>query len=1473
MTHTRSLLAALLLCSTLTPTVCAQTAEFFTPVRPSELRLPSVPLLVNDPYFSYWSPYDKLTDGTTRHWSNAEKSIDGLLRVDGTVYRWMGTQRECVLASIVPMTNEELWTAKVSYAKENNWEKTTFDDSSWKTEKAAWGTADEYPRVKTSWTATNSDIYIRRPFTLTAADLQEDLWVMFSHDDVFELYINGTRVVSTGETWLQGERQQLTAEQKALLHEGENLIAAHCHNTSGGAYVDFGLFRNTMTTESSEKTATQTACTVMATSTYYTFTCGPVTLDVVFTAPFIIDDLDLLSTPVNYISYRVQATDGEAHDVQFYVTTTPQMVVEEMTQSTTSTIVTQNGRQYIRSGSVDQPVLKRTGDLISIDWGYLYLPAVNGEVAIAPLNDMENSILADGTLAHGEETINSVNESQFPLLAYRHDFGSTTDASSYMLFGYDEVYDIQYMQKNYKGYWARNGKTIFEAFEELDSTYTSVMERCRQQDITIYDDGLAAGNAHYAELLAASYRQVIAAHKLFEDASGNLLFFSKENNSNGCVNTVDLTYPSAPLFLIYNPALEKGMITSIYEYSRSGRWTKGFAAHDLGTYPKANGQVYGGDMPIEESGNMLTLTAAIMMQEGWTDWARKYWNTAKRWADYLVKYGQDPAEQLCTDDFAGHWAHNCNLSVKAIMGIAAFAKMCYIRAEALESDTYKTMGDTYMQTAREMAVKWESDARDGDHYRLAFDREGTWSQKYNMVWDKLWQTNLFPNRPAEREIRYYLTKQNTYGLPLDSRETYTKSDWIMWTAAMSPNTKTFLRFLEPVYKYVNETRSRVPLCDWYQTKSGNMQGFRARSVIGGHWMKVLMDKTIGTDAPVWQPADESVLTRWGAAIDTASVLPEYPRPSLQRDAWMNLNGLWEYAITTTMSEPSSMAGQILVPFPAESSLSGVGTTLDDGSYLWYKCTFTLPSEWEGQHLQLNFGAVDYSCYVWLNGKVVTRNHVGGYNSFTADITDWVTFDQPNTLLLRAVDANNGDKQAVGNQRLNPLAEGHHQSVSGIWQTVWVEPVGEAHITSVHTSTDLQTSTLTLVADVAGTTEGALLQASLLDAALGTVCAEGTAAIGAPLALTVSQPHLWSPDDPYLYDLELMVTRGDTLIDRVHSYAALRTIATGTDSQGHPCLLLNGEPLFMLGVIDDGLWPDGLYTAPSDEALAYDVEQAKSMGYNTLRKHQKVEPDRWYWHADRLGMLVWQDMPSLTNSPETWTPDGWYTGKDGTQSASVNNAFRTEWTTLISQLSAHPSIVVWTPFEEARGQYKTADIVALTRESDGSRLVDAASGGNHHQGAGDVLDLHVDAVPSQLSFSDPERPLVFGRCGIAGSNPSTTDYTAAADALCTLAATTSLSAAMTAVLASPASETEGSVSLLSYDRTTATLDAAAVTAANKALIASLQCGSSIEATCTDEPAITGTCYNILGIEVPASTGGIVIVRRADGTVSKQFNLNR
>ena len=812
-----------------------QMSEMFQPYQTTQLRVPSVPLVVNDPYFSIWSPYDKLNEGPTRHWTNDEKPLQGWLRVDGTTYCFMGTDSD-VLEAIAPMADEGGWKACYTrQVQQDGWQQPTFNDDSWREGTAAFGSPD-LSFVRTEWREGNSDLYVRREINVPAADLQEDLMIIYSHDDVFELYINGTKVADTGETWREGIKLPLDEKLRKLLKPGKNLIAAHCHNTTGGAYTDFGLYKNIKPKTGNVLQAVQKSVSVLPTNTYYTFTCGPVELDVVFTAPMLMDDYDLLSAPVNYISYQVRSTDGASHDVQLLISASPLLAVNKAAQPTVSSIGLHNGITYLKTGTVEQPILAKTGDGICIDWGYFYLPAINGEVSLTNYNQLMSTFTAAGRLPESKQRVVAQKANEAPVLAYSHNFGNVRQAASYALVAYDEIEDIEYFYKRYKGYWAHEGSvSIFDMISRLNREYSSIMKRCRALDKQIYDDAMAAGDRKYAEILSASYRHVIAAHKLFRDDEGNLLFFSKENNSNGCVNTVDLTYPEAPLFLIYNPELQKAMMTSIFEYSYSGRWTKPFAAHDLGQYPKANHQVYGGDMPLEEAGNMITLAAMLCRLDGNTNYVDKYWDIITTWADYLSENGQDPSNQLCTDDFAGHWAHNANLSIKAIMGVAGYALMA--RQKGLDS-----VYDKYMTRAREMALKWEQDAREGDHYRLAFDRKDTWSQKYNMIWDKLWQLNLFPNGAMDREVKYYLNKQNKYGLPLDIRRDYTKSDWIMWTAAMSSDKQTFMKFVAPLYDYMNETESRVPTSDWYDTKTGLMVGFKARSVIGGHWMRVLADK-------------------------------------------------------------------------------------------------------------------------------------------------------------------------------------------------------------------------------------------------------------------------------------------------------------------------------------------------------------------------------------------------------------------------------------------------------------------------------------------------------------------------------------------------------------------------------------------------------------------------------------------------------
>lgn len=598
--------------------------------------------------------------------------------------------------------------------------------------------------------------------------------------------------------------------------------------------LDFGLMAERDNTRCFTRTAEQTAVDVQATQTYYSFTCGPVDLNVKFTAPLLINNLDLMTRPVNYLSYETASNDGQAHEISLYFEAAPQWAIDQPYQKSVSKTGNTEGITYVSTGSVDQQILGKRGDDLRIDWGYFYMAAPQAENILSATGDgvsMRKAFVAGNDL-------NSQSTNGFDKLVLSCNLGKEKNASGYIMLAYDDIYSIQYFGQNLRPYWNRNGKeTIFSQMKKAVVEYDELMKQCTEFDSKLFTEAENAGGREYAELCALAYRQVMAAHKLVQSPEGELLYLSKENFSNGCINTVDLTYPSAPLFLVYNPELEKGMMNGIFYYSESGKWKKPFAAHDLGTYPLANGQVYGGDMPVEESGNMLILSAAIAKVEGNAQYAEKHWKVLTTWADYLLEKGLDPENQLCTDDFAGHFAHNANLSIKAILGVASYGKLAGMLGK-------HDVAEKYLSKAKDMAAQWLKMADDGDHYRLTFDKPDTWSQKYNLVWDKLLGLNIFPEEVAQKEIAYYLTKQNTYGLPLDSRETYTKNDWIMWTAAMSTDTATFKKFISPVYKFMNETPDRVPMSDWTWTLEPHQKGFQARSVIGGYWMKVLMDKML-----------------------------------------------------------------------------------------------------------------------------------------------------------------------------------------------------------------------------------------------------------------------------------------------------------------------------------------------------------------------------------------------------------------------------------------------------------------------------------------------------------------------------------------------------------------------------------------------------------------------------------------------------
>jgi hypothetical protein len=369
--------------------------------------------------------------------------------------------------------------------------------------------------------------------------------------------------------------------------------------------------------------------------------------------------------------------------------------------------------------------------------------------------------------------------------------------------------------------------------------YATLRERCESLDRDIAADLVAAGGPKYAALAILAYRQALAAHKLVADIDGRPMYFSKENFSNGSIDTVDVTYPSSPFFLLFNPKLLEAQLVPVFEYAGMSRWPWRYAPHDLGRYPLANGQGYGGgekseqnQMPVEESGNMLIMTAALAKAEGNADVAQKYWPLLTKWAEYLREKGLDPENQLCTDDFAGHLAHNTNLSLKAILALRGYADLASKLGKQAEAQQYTSL-------ARDMAAKWVTMANDGDHYRLAFDKPGTWSQKYNLVWDRMLGYNLFPPDVARKEIAFYKTHENPFGLPLDNRESYTKLDWLVWTATLAENQADFEEIADRGYRFANQTPTRVPLSDWYWTLDAKQRGFQARSVVGGVLIKAL----------------------------------------------------------------------------------------------------------------------------------------------------------------------------------------------------------------------------------------------------------------------------------------------------------------------------------------------------------------------------------------------------------------------------------------------------------------------------------------------------------------------------------------------------------------------------------------------------------------------------------------------------------
>ena len=480
-------------------------------------------------------------------------------------------------------------------------------------------------------------------------------------------------------------------------------------------------------------------------------------LRVTFTAPLTMNDLELVSRPVNYISYNAVSNDGKKHDISLYFEASPSSPWTSLSR-TARAGCQQRGLVYVKTGSVSQQILKKKGDDRRIDWGYFYMAGDKGSTAagVGHAAALRRCFVDGGDIS----TIGSQGENASGRMALVQNIGNVKKAKGKVLIGYDDIYSIQYFEENLRPYWNKEGdKSIFDAFSAADNEYSSLIRKCNEFDKQLMKDAEKAGGKKYAELCALAYRQAVHAHKLVEAPNGDLLWLSKENNSNGSIGTVDVTYPSSPLFLLYNPKLAEGLMNHIYYYSESGKWTKPFPAHDVGTYPIANGQTYGGDMPIEEAGNMIILTTAVCHYQKDASYAANQ-DMLTTWTEYLEAFGLDPENQLCTM-ISPVISPNASLSIKAILGIASYGYL----AKMLGKDASPINIPKWQGLRKE----WMKMADDGDHYRLTFDRPGTWNQKYNLVWDKLLGLDIFPKEVAEKELAYYLKMQNPWGLPLDCR--------------------------------------------------------------------------------------------------------------------------------------------------------------------------------------------------------------------------------------------------------------------------------------------------------------------------------------------------------------------------------------------------------------------------------------------------------------------------------------------------------------------------------------------------------------------------------------------------------------------------------------------------------------------------------------------------------------------------------
>ena len=782
------------------------------------------------------------------------------------------------------------------------------------------------------------------------------------------------------------------------------------HRLTSLVRIDGQAFRLMGASPTNVPALPQTGVEVLPTRTIYTFAGAGIQLTLTFMQPALPDDLMIYSRPVTYLSYEFVSTDHSGHQVEFQFAANGEISRNHASQKLAAAVHGGEGSAFwfnvIRLGTVEQPVLAKKGDDLRIDWGALYVAGRADEAAAG-----EPSV--SSTAGRPATTLATLDYAPFAVTAQ--------PVTRWLMLAYDDEFSIQYFKKNLRPYWRRNGDDATALLKKSAAEYAALKQRCEQFDAEFMADMTRVGGEKFARLCALIYRQVVAGGKVVCDDNGQPLLFPKENTSNGCIGTVDVIYPLSPFCLLFSPSLTKAMLVPPLDYASSRRWKFPFAPHDLGTYPLANGQVYGGgertadhQMPVEESANLLILVTALAEREGNADFAAHYWPVLTKWAAYLKDKGFDPELQLCTDDFAGHLAHNVNLSAKAIVALGAFGKLCEMRGE-------KQPAEEFTRLAQQFAARWVKAADDGDHFRLAFDQPGTWSQKYNLIWDRVLRLNLFPAAVLRKEMNYYPTVLKRYGLPLDNRKAYAELPWSFWTASLTDDPADFHRIFDPVYDYVTATPSRVPCPDFYWTDTGKEAGMHARPVLGGIFIKPLLDETLWKK---WAARDTTKAARW-APLPTPPVMK-----TVVPSAGDTNNISWRYTETKPAAE------WMQADFDDrtwKTGVAGFGTAGTPGAVvrtewktddLWLRREFQLPAG-PLDRLQLRLHH-DEDAEVFINGVAA-----GTFPGYTTDYEEFPLSDAARAALKPG---------------LNHLAVHCHQTVGGQYIDVGMvsqEPA-EAH---------------------------------------------------------------------------------------------------------------------------------------------------------------------------------------------------------------------------------------------------------------------------------------------------------------------------------------------------------------------------------------------------------------------------------------------